>query len=736
MTRGWNERFWKNTLYHLKTRHLRDLRDHREAMGDEEQKNKPATSPFERIPGGHKPLLRCIVKLGGAAITCKNELESINEEILESVCVQLREAMSKSANSSSGNVVSMDWSKRLGKPLISAPEEFRNCRSLDLDSNFIVVHGAGSFGHFQASSSGVHKGGLHLPLVKAGFVATRISVTSLNLEIVRALAREGIPSVGMPPFACGWSTHGRNVASADVSHVVSTLHSGFVPVLHGDAVVDDLQTDVLGVYDRPPTDPHAILLRKIDEDGNWMIVKPKLQHEKMGVEITVAAHDTTGGMKTKISEAAMIAKLGIDVYITKLMMLQMIGLGLSSAPPRTESFRTLMAKDDTCNLDYYQPLSVCIGSSLAASANGGSCGAVTIVNSDVRLLCKIPMNSVIIGPSLRRQELLRLHPTSSSRTRRMSSRVRATWPFRSNGKEMDVNIERSEAANEDILIFFFQLDLETRIQYALNMEQYEAAQQLRNKLDEVEAEIIKQREAKRGSRKSEAQDKAINLLRLRADMQKAIEDENYAVAAELRDEISKLEAEILAASAKALAYENIQYAFRLGQRVRHKKFGYRAVICGMDPVCCESSSWMQIAHVDKLLQGRNQPFYQVLVDVRADPNLLVAYVAEENLLANEQPDMDRFDHPYASFLFYGMDTAGDFIPIKQLREKYNKPRHEVPVDTSDGDAVGMRGARATTTGLSTAHLSSARSYYRHANTAQATTRRHVAMACFCVHNKP
>lgn len=34
----------------------------------------------------------------------------------------------------------------------------------------------GSFGHFQASKSGVHKGGLQQPLVKAGFVATRISV--------------------------------------------------------------------------------------------------------------------------------------------------------------------------------------------------------------------------------------------------------------------------------------------------------------------------------------------------------------------------------------------------------------------------------------------------------------------------------------------------------------------------------------------------------------------------------
>lgn len=40
----------------------------------------------------------------------------------------------------------------------------------------------------------------------------------------------------------------------------------------------------------------------------------------------------------------------------------------------------------------------------------------------------------------------------------------------------------------------------------------------------------------------------------------------------------------------------------------------------------------------------------------------------------------RFDHPYLSFLFYGMDAAGDFIPIKQLREKYNRPRHEVPGD--------------------------------------------------------
>lgn len=56
-------------------------------------------------------------------------------------------------------------------------------------------------------------------------------------------------------------------------------------------------------------------------------------------------------------------------------------------------------------------------------------------------------------------------------------------------------------------------------------------------------------------------------------MQNAIEGENYALAAELRDEISKLEAESLAASAKALAYGNAQYAFRLGQKLSHRLFG-------------------------------------------------------------------------------------------------------------------------------------------------------------------
>ncbi|KAK2973435.1 hypothetical protein RJ640_007936 [Escallonia rubra] len=192
-----------------------------------EEEMNPAEQHSATAVNLSKPV-RCIVKLGGAAITCKNEFEKINEESLETVSLQLRQAMT--GGGSSRKFLGMDWSKRPG--IFEAPCVGDDTGDqLDLDSgSFVVVHGAGSFGHFQASKSGVHKGGLNQPFVKAGFVATRISVTSLNHEIVRALAREGIPTIGMSPFSCGWSTCKRNIAFADVSMVAKAIGSGFVPV--------------------------------------------------------------------------------------------------------------------------------------------------------------------------------------------------------------------------------------------------------------------------------------------------------------------------------------------------------------------------------------------------------------------------------------------------------------------------------------------------------------------------
>lgn len=81
----------------------------------------------------------CLIHtIGGAAITCKNELEQINGENLEVVCSQLRQSMMPS-----GKVVGMDWSKRPEISDVSCNvNEFEH--QLTLDSHkFIVVHGAG-----------------------------------------------------------------------------------------------------------------------------------------------------------------------------------------------------------------------------------------------------------------------------------------------------------------------------------------------------------------------------------------------------------------------------------------------------------------------------------------------------------------------------------------------------------------------------------------------------------------
>lgn len=37
------------------------------------------------------------------------------------------------------------------------------------------------------------------------------------------------------------------------------------------------------------------------------------------VQTVVAAHDTTGGMATKIAEVASIAAMGIDVYVVEVI---------------------------------------------------------------------------------------------------------------------------------------------------------------------------------------------------------------------------------------------------------------------------------------------------------------------------------------------------------------------------------------------------------------------------------
>jgi isopentenyl phosphate kinase len=253
-----------------------------------------------------------VVKLGGAAITWKDTMETLNEPALKACAT----AIARAVQLEDERCVDEDDEDTEGR---------RGGRRV---KGIVVVHGAGSFGHFQAQRYGVSKGVTSVPFesnskyrgesvvdatrramrdspeLLKGVAETRQSVTKLNHLVVAALLAEGVPAVGMSPFG-GWVTRGGVVNAAARAHsaaavraVRAAVAAGLVPVIHGDVVLDDARgcailsgdtvtqelaaalrpdravflTNVLGVFNRPPTtlNPEksgagdwAVLLREI-----------------------------------------------------------------------------------------------------------------------------------------------------------------------------------------------------------------------------------------------------------------------------------------------------------------------------------------------------------------------------------------------------------------------------------------------------------------------------------------
>jgi heat shock protein HspQ len=84
--------------------------------------------------------------------------------------------------------------------------------------------------------------------------------------------------------------------------------------------------------------------------------------------------------------------------------------------------------------------------------------------------------------------------------------------------------------------------------------------------------------------------------------------------------------------------------FSPGDVVRHRRYGYRGVIFGGDPVCTASEAWYQS---NQSQPDRNQPWYRVLVDGSDH----TTYVAQSNLVPDPSPD--PVIHPWLDKIFTG-----------------------------------------------------------------------------------
>jgi isopentenyl phosphate kinase len=300
-----------------------------------------ASAPADNRPPAPPPRLACLVKLGGALITDKSrDVEALRPEALRETARHLALAYKQSSNGGSEG-------------------------SGSSSRGVVVVHGAGSFGHPPARRYGVARGGdlRSDPFLREGVCETRLRVSRLHGLVLEALLEAGVPAAGLPPFAGGWGpTHGPGRVSpsraADAcGRVRACLDAGLVPVLYGDVVLDATQgcavlsgdaimrelakalrperavflTDVDGVFDRPPEEAGARLVRVArlgggggGEDDEWVLEGSGGSNGGNGGGVRLGgaregAADVSGGMEAKVEEAAAISREagGAPVIVAK-----------------------------------------------------------------------------------------------------------------------------------------------------------------------------------------------------------------------------------------------------------------------------------------------------------------------------------------------------------------------------------------------------------------------------------
>jgi isopentenyl phosphate kinase len=178
----------------------------------------------------------------------------------------------------------------------------------------IIVHGAGSFGHTYA-----RKYGLDRSFDPEGAIVTHESVKKLASIVVDSLNSFGVRAVAVHPMGCTVCRKGR-IESMYLDSIKLMLKNGFVPVLHGDVVMDlELGACVLSGDQIVPYLAKELGITRLglgsaedgvlDKDGKPLAeITPEkfenFKHYIRGSEST----DVTGGMLGKVQELLELSK--------------------------------------------------------------------------------------------------------------------------------------------------------------------------------------------------------------------------------------------------------------------------------------------------------------------------------------------------------------------------------------------------------------------------------------------
>jgi isopentenyl phosphate kinase len=197
--------------------------------------------------------------------------------------------------------------------------------------NLIIVHGGGSFGHPTAQKYGI-KEGLKEATQKVEFAETHYVMTVLNGLVMDSLVWHNIPALSVTPSSCIITENGR-IRYFEDAVLKMLLKMGFVPVLYGDATLDEkmgftvLSGDQIVSHLARKFDAGKIVIG-VDTDGLYDADPKVAKNAKLYAHLTLSelekikgalgkstAADVTGGMLGKIAELIPAIKQGIPVAI-------------------------------------------------------------------------------------------------------------------------------------------------------------------------------------------------------------------------------------------------------------------------------------------------------------------------------------------------------------------------------------------------------------------------------------
>ncbi len=204
----------------------------------------------------------------------------------------------------------LDNIERIANEIASFKSEF--------DSDIILIHGAGSFGHPQAM-----KYRLNEEFNAEGAYLTHVSVKKLNSMVLESLNDAGVHSLPVHPLNSCLLENGK-IVYFQLDQIKLMLNRGIMPVLHGDVVMDTVKGVAVLSGDR--IIPYLAPLLKasrigagsnvdgvLDEKGD--VIKKITPRSFLSMKKNIkgsSSTDVTGGMLGKVSELLELANRGIS----------------------------------------------------------------------------------------------------------------------------------------------------------------------------------------------------------------------------------------------------------------------------------------------------------------------------------------------------------------------------------------------------------------------------------------